>query len=217
MDKPALLATVFTDYICPFCYIGDVRLERLRKYFDLKINWCFLEIHPDTPESGMPVEELGYDSDLWQQMMDNLRAMAATEDIRFRAHDFTTNSHRALLLAEAAKADGAEVFYRLHRRLFTAYFSDGLNIGDAAVLRCLADECGVAAGTVERAWHEEHYEQQLQRYLAGAHDLGVHATPTVFFGRDNRLNGALPFDAFLRAARAAAATAEAGMDGRETR
>jgi predicted DsbA family dithiol-disulfide isomerase len=205
MDKPVVLATVFTDYICPFCYVGDVRLERLREHFDLKINWCFLEIHPDTPFSGMPVRELGYTDDLWRQMMHNLKAMSEAEGIRFREHDFTTNSHRALLLAEAAKEAGAAVFYRLHRRLFEACFTEGLNIGDAAVLRSLAAECGVDAETVERAWREEHYEQQLQRYLAGAHELEVRATPTIFFGRENRLNGALPYEAFLRAAQLAVA------------
>mgnify|MGYP001818588925 CR=1 FL=1 len=205
MDKPVLLATVFTDYICPFCYVGDVRLQRLGEHFDLKINWCFLEIHPDTPASGMPVQELGYADDVWRQMMDNLRAMGSAEGISFREHDFTTNSHRALLLAEAAKESGADVFYRLHRRLFSAYFTEGLNIGDAAVLSELAAECGVDAGTVGRAWREEHYEQQLQRYLAGAYELKVRATPTIFFGRENRLDGALPYEAFLRAARAAAA------------
>jgi predicted DsbA family dithiol-disulfide isomerase len=138
-------------------------------------------------------------------MMDNLQAMGVADGIRFREHDFTTSSHRALLLAEAAKEDGAGVFYRLHRRLFTAFFIDGRNIGDAAVLRTLAAESGVADETVERAWREQHYEQQLQRYLAGAHELEVRATPTIFFGRENRLNGALPYEAFLRAARAGAA------------
>jgi predicted DsbA family dithiol-disulfide isomerase len=209
MDKPVLLATVFSDYICPFCYVGDVRLARLREHFDLKINWCFLEIHPDTPASGMPVQELGYADAVWRQMMDNLRAMGAAERISFREHDFTTNSHRALLLAEAAKDAGADVFYRLHRRLFSAYFSDGLNIGDETVLREIAAECGVQDATVGRAWHEEHYEQQLRRYLAGAYELKVRATPTIFFGRENRLDGALPYEDFLQAARAAAAAQQA--------
>ena len=214
MDKPVLLATVFSDYICPFCYVGDVRLERLREHFDLKINWCFLEIHPDTPASGMPVQELGYTEEVWRQMMDNLRAMGAAERISFREHDFTTNSHHALLLAEAAKEEGADVFYRLHRRLFSAYFTDGLNIGDTGVLTGVAAECGVHAATLERAWREEHYEQQLQRYLAGAHELRVRATPTIFFGGENRLDGALPYDSFLRAARAAARAQQAGVSGR---
>lgn len=210
MGRPVLLATVFSDYICPFCYVGDVRLERLREHFDLKINWCFLEIHPDTPATGMPVAELGYAPALWRQMTDNLAAMADEEGIGFRAHDFTTNSHRALLLAEAAKEAGGEVFYRIHRRLFEAYFSEGLNIGDAAVLRTLADECALPAGMAERAWEEARYERQLRRYLAGAVELGVRATPTIFFGDNNRLDGAVPFAAFLKAARAGYALQQAG-------
>jgi len=201
MDKPVLLATVFSDYICPFCYIGDLRLERLREYFELKINWCFLEIHPDTPDTGIPVRELGYAPELWRRMTDNLTVMGREEGIRFREHDFTTNSHHALLLAEAAKEEGADVFYLLHRRLFTALFEEGLNIGDKAVLQTLAGECGVQPDTVTRAWREARYERQLQRYLAVARDLEVRATPTIFFGGEKRLNGALPFDAFLQAAR----------------
>ena len=131
--KPGLLATVFTDYICPFCYIGDLRLEHLREDYDLRINWCFVEIHPETPPEGMQVDALGYSDNRWKLMMDNLTSLAEEERIHFREHDYTTNSHRALLLAEAAKEDGAEVFYRLHRRLFEAFFTDGLNIGDEII------------------------------------------------------------------------------------
>ena len=61
VSKPELKVTVFSDYICPFCYIGDARLNRLRTRFELKVNWCFLEIHPETPPEGRPVRELGYD------------------------------------------------------------------------------------------------------------------------------------------------------------
>ena len=202
--KPTLLATVFTDYICPFCYIGDLRLDRLRNEFELRINWCFLEIHPDTPATGMPVTGLGYSDPLWQQMMDNLETLADEEGIRFCPHEFTTNSHQALLLAEAAKEDGAEIFYRLHRRLFEAYFTEGRNIGDTGILTAIAGEAGIPAATCERAWSDTRYEQRLADYLAAAHELGVRATPTVFFGEHRRLDGALPFSEFQKAARAGA-------------
>jgi len=133
-EKPQLLATVFTDYICPFCYIGDVRLDRLRDDYDLKINWCFLEIHPDTPAAGMGTGALGYSESRWHIMMDNLATLAVEEGITFRPHSFTTNSHKALLLAEAAKEAGADIFYALHRRLFAAFFTEGQNIGDETIL-----------------------------------------------------------------------------------
>ena len=64
-EKPELLATVFSDYICPFCYVGDVRLDRLREDYDLRINWCFHELHPDTPAAGMDTSCLGYPDPKW--------------------------------------------------------------------------------------------------------------------------------------------------------
>ena len=201
-EQPVLLATVFSDYICPFCYIGDLRLERLREHYDLKINWCMLEIHPDTPVEGKPVTALGYSNERWQQMMDNLSGLAAEEGVRLREHDVTANSHKALLLAEAAKDAGHDIFYALHRRLFTAFFEDGLNIGDTTVLTGLAADCGVPQELIRNAWSDTQYEKKLQENLAAAGKYNVHATPTVFFSEQHRLDGALPYARFLEAARA---------------
>ena len=203
--KPELLATVFTDYICPFCYIGDVRLDRLREDYDLKINWCFLEIHPDTPAEGMATGALGYAGDRWQTMMDNLSRLAEEEGITFRPHTFTTNSHKSLLLAEAAREAGADVFYALHRSLFKAFFTEGLNIGDESVLTRLAHAAGVPDDVLSRAWTDERYEQRLQLYLSAAQELDVRATPTVFFGEQQRIDGALPLSVFRKMASEGAA------------
>jgi predicted DsbA family dithiol-disulfide isomerase len=208
--KPSLLATVFTDYICPFCYVGDVRLERLREDYDLKISWCFVEIHPETPAQGMSTRELGYPQFRWERMMDNLHVLAQEEGIVFCPRQFTTNSRKALLLAEAAKEEGAGIFYRLHRRLFESFFTEGRNIGDEAVLRDLASEAGVPAPTVQRAWTEEYYVQRLDLYLAAAQQLGVRATPTIFFGEQQRLDGALPWYDFQRAASEGLAAQQSG-------
>ena len=209
-DRPVLLATVFTDYICPFCYIADQRLERLRSDYDLRINWCFLEIHPETPPTGMATDRLGYSESLWKTMLDNLGVLAREEGIRFRPHDFTTNSHRALLLAEAAKEAGAEAFYRLHRSLFAAFFTEGRNIGDSEVLRQIAHDSGVSAELVARAWTDAGYARRLEQYLAAARELGVRATPTVYFGERRRIDGAQPFPVFRDAARAAAVEQQSG-------
>lgn len=211
-DKPLLLATVFSDYICPFCYVADARLQRLRADYDLKINWCFLEIHPQTPAAGMAIGELGYPETQWRGMMRTLAGLAAEEGLDFLAHDFTTNSHRALLLAEAAREAGAPAFYRLHRRLFEAFFGAGSNIGDTAVLRTLARECGLADAVVDRAWEDPRYEQRLAGYHAAARDLEVRATPTVFFGARQRVDGVQPLAAFRAAAAAGLLEQRAGKD-----
>jgi predicted DsbA family dithiol-disulfide isomerase len=206
-DKPRLQLAVLSDYICPFCYIGYLRLEKLRQHYDLAVNWVLVEIHPDNPADGKPVGELGYAPQQLDRLLGELNEMARAEGVELSPHTFTTNSHQALLLAEASKQHGADAFYRLHRRLFESFLVEGQNIGDNRVLRTLAEECGVAQETVEKAWHDAAYEQQLRHNLAAAIRSGATGTPTFFIG-EQRLTGAVPVAALMAAAQAALAAGE---------
>jgi predicted DsbA family dithiol-disulfide isomerase len=202
MDKPELLATVFSDYICPFCYIGLVRLDRLRDSFDLKINWCFLEVHPETPADTKPIERLPYGEDLLQQKLRRVAQMARAEGLHFAPMTRTTNSHQAMLLAEAAKDAGREIFYTLHRRLYEAYFGSGENIGSRPVLERLARECGVSEEYVRQAWSNTRYEKRLKQNLALAAELRIVNTPTYVIG-EQVIPGAVPTEALYAAAQVA--------------
>jgi predicted DsbA family dithiol-disulfide isomerase len=115
---------------------------------------------------------------------------------------FTTNSRKALLLADAAKEEGTEVFYRLHNRLFEAYFGERQNIGQAEVLHTLARETGVPEATVERAWSDAYFAQRLQAYHVRAARLGVSGTPAFIVGQ-RLLLGAVPTQMLRDAAQAA--------------
>jgi predicted DsbA family dithiol-disulfide isomerase len=200
MEKPELAVTVFSDYICPFCYIGERRLARLGEHYDLKVERRFIEIHPDTPSEGMPISELGYPPEQWRQMMDHLSRMAGEENISLAEREITTNSHKALLLAEAAKEEGTEVFCTLNEKLFTTFFGEGRNIGDDSVLRSLAEEARVSPDIVLRAWSDPSYEEKLSMNQAVAAQLGITGVPTFLIG--NRiLVGAVPTETLLEAAR----------------
>jgi predicted DsbA family dithiol-disulfide isomerase len=199
MIKPELKVTVYSDYICPFCYIGSRRLLRLNDDYDLKINWCGLEIHPDTPAEGMPVAKLGYQPEQWAQMMATLRKLAEEENIELGEHSFTTNSHKALLLSEATKQAGREIFYALHERLFHAYFTEGKNIGDEQVLAALARECGLRDELIQSAWNDPALNQRLQQNMTAAQQAGIRATPTYLFG-GRTVVGAVPLEELRQAA-----------------
>ncbi len=200
--NPELKVTVFSDYICPFCYIGSRRLLRLNDDYDLKINWCGLEIHPETPAEGMPIARLGYPPEQWAQMMAALRKLAEEENIELGKHDFTTNSHKALLLSEAAKQAGREIFYALHERLFHAFFSAGKNIGDEQVLTSLARECGLPDELIQSAWNDPALNQRLQQNMTAAQQTGIRATPTYLFDKQT-IVGAVPLDELRKAAQMA--------------
>lgn len=202
MDEPKrapLKVTVFSDYICPFCYVGDARLDKLKENFDLDVDWSFFEIHPDNPAEGKPVSELGYPPEQWRRMMANLEAMASADGLQLAPRSFTTNSHRALLLAEAAKDLDGDVFERLHKRLFTAYFAEQKNIGDDSVLREIAREVGMSDEAVDRALTDAAYERRLEQQQTRASMLGIQGVPGFLFGK-YFVSGAVPVETLIAAA-----------------
>lgn len=200
MNLPELRLTVFSDYICPFCYVGHHRLMRLRDEYDLKINWCFIEIHPETSAEGEPVASLEYPSEQWNQLMQNLEAVAKEEGIAMADHTFTTNSKDALLLSEAAKEQGREKFYDLHEKLFAAFFVDSRNIGDRNVLCELAADSGIDNEVIESAWQEEKYRQRILSSYHAARQHEIQAVPSFIFG-ERKLTGVVTEDVMRSAAR----------------
>ena len=174
--------------------MGERRLARLNEEFDVRVERRFLEIHPETPAEGRPVSELGYPPEQWGRMMEILERMGKTEGIVFSERTFTTNSHKALLLAEAAKGEGPEVFEALNEGLFRAYFCEGRNIGDPLVLRDVAMTAGVAAGRIGNAWSDAAYEERLARDHAAAAGIGITGIPTFIVDGRWILEGAVPVE-----------------------
>jgi predicted DsbA family dithiol-disulfide isomerase len=135
-------------------------------------------------------------------MMANLSRMANEEKITLAERKITTNSHKALLLAEAAQKEAADVFESLNEKLFAAFFGEGRNIGDDEVLRSLAQEAEVSPEIVLRAWSEPAYEKSLRANQAIAGQLGITGVPAYLIG--NRIvMGAVPMETLLAAAREA--------------
>ena len=184
--------------------MGERRLARLIDTFDLKVERSFLEIHPDTPPEGRPISSLGYPQERWIQLMANLARMGKEENIAFIERTFTTNSHKALLLAEAVKETAPGVLESLNERLFRAYFSEGKNIGDATVLCRIAEEAGVPSETFDRAWSDPLYEDRLKNQGKAAARIGITGIPTFIIGNKWIVEGAVPVDTLRKIAREAA-------------
>lgn len=190
-QKPLLKVSVISDYICPFCFIGHKRLQRLRQDYDLKINWCFVEIHPDTPTNGQPVNQLNYTPEHWDMLMRSLQQLAIDEGLKLADQHYISNSRLALLLAEETKTQGPDIFYLLHEKIFDAYFIQGLDIGDEQLLHQLAKECGIHQSLVDQAWSDpssygpaDAVPQKLLPYLQYAGYLQARSVPTFVIGQE---------------------------------
>lgn len=198
-EKPTVRLTLFTDYICPFCFIGDLRLQRLRETYSVLVNFRFLEIHPETPETGILVEALDYDESRWRDMMSGLAELADEEGITLPPLRRLANSRAALLLAEAAKQAGRDPFYALNHALYVAHFLNGENIAEHGVLRTIARQAGIPDSLVEAAWSDDKYASTLDYNRQLAVQGGISGTPTFFIGQQ-RLVGAVPLASLEAAA-----------------
>jgi len=206
MNKPQLKISILSDYICPFCFIGHLRLDALREIYDLKINWCFIEIHPETPATGHSVKMLNYNDETWDSLLKNLSELADEEGIKLSEQTIITNSRKALLLSEASKSLGAEVFYSLHEQIFTSYFIEGRNIGDETVLREIAQKNTIPEQLVNQAWSDAYADGPadsvpggLLPYLQYAGALKATSVPTFIIG-DQMLSGVVTREKLLNAA-----------------
>ncbi len=132
-------------------------------------------------------------------MMQSLDSLAKEEDIVIPEHNFTTNSGPALRLAEAAKMDGREVFYRLHESLFEAFFCHGQNIADTEILTELGQKAGMSQQQIEQFHDHTAITKRLQWNLQMASHHSVRSVPSYIIG-DRQLSGAQPVSVLRSAA-----------------
>ena len=216
-DGPAVRLEVFSDYTCPWCYIGWARLEkaldRLPPEVAADVTWRPFEIHPEVPEEGMPVEQLPYPPDVWARMQESLRAHAEAEGLEVDRRPKVSNTHRALSAGAYAQAEEPHRFPAFHERLFKAYFAEGRDLGDPEVIVELAREAGLDVEALTAALDEGRYEGAIRATGADARAMGITGTPTFVFDRRLAASGAQPVEALLRAFREAAMASGDGGAG----
>ena len=199
---PRVPVAVYSDYTCPWCYVGARRLERLREELSgdvrLEVEWRPFEIHPEVPPAGMPVEELPYTDEQWEVMTEALRRHAEAEGLEIGNRPKVSNTHRALLAATYAQAEEPDRFDAFHEALFRAYFAEGRDLGDPEVVRSVARESGLDVEALEDALEEGRYEPVLEVTTAEARRHGITGTPTFLFDQRYAAVGAQPVEVLRR-------------------
>lgn len=188
MPSAVIRLHVFSDYTCPFCYIGRERLLKLRSEFALEINWCHVELHPRLPECAQGQDLCRCNSERWHSLSRHVQNLRREDGMQFTVPENRVQSRRALLLSEQAKSISVEVFERLQQGIFSAYFCHNADIGDETLLRRLAKEAGLDEAHVEQAWANREYPDQLHQHLYLAQQLGIKSAPTYVIG-DQVLSG----------------------------
>jgi protein disulfide-isomerase len=201
-----LKVQIWSDIMCPFCYIGKRRIEEALHNFEHKeaveIEWKSYQLDASfvaSPEDNMAdhlAEKYRKDTDWAQNMLDNMTQNAKTAGLDFHfekavlANSF--NAHRLLHLAK--KHDLAN---DLEELLFKAYLTEGKNINDLETLSKLGIEVGLDAEAIAQVLNSDTYGAEVKKDQEEANAIGVQGVP--FFVLDNKyaISGAQPAAAFL--------------------
>lgn len=192
---------LWSDIVCPWCYIGVERFDRALARFDGSpaIALHPFQLDPEAPIPGEPAREryrrrFGDDAPaMLARVEDEARALGLPLDWDRAITANTFDAHRTIALARGAGLDRV-----LERRLFRAYFADGLDVSDRDVLARLAGEVGVDAAAVMAMFDGDDFVDDVRRELVGAFDRGITAVPSFVFEDEFIVPGAVDEATFLR-------------------
>ena len=203
----SLLIEIASDVICPWCYIGKRRLEKalalLEGEVQARIEWLPFQLNPEMPAQGVAradYRRAKFGSVEKGRALDaRVAHEGAGEGIAFAFDRMqrtpnTVAAHQLIDLAQSQGKAGPVV-----DALFRAYFEEASDIGDAAVLKGIADGAGVTG------WPEENDKARVIEREERVRDLGISGVPTFIFDRKTGLSGAYPPDLLAQAIRDAAA------------
>jgi predicted DsbA family dithiol-disulfide isomerase len=189
------LIVAYSDYVCPWCYIGHERLERLGREHEVTVEWRPFELHPETPRSGgRLLGRLGNEARV-RAYRDRIEVLARASGLTLRMPETVANSHLALEAAEFAREHGA--FEALHEALFRAYFDERRDIGEIDVICDVGRAAGVDDQRLREALVEGRYAAAIDRATERARKEGIVSTPTCVFPGGFQLVGAQDYDVFV--------------------
>jgi predicted DsbA family dithiol-disulfide isomerase len=170
---------VWSDYVCPFCYLEEPVLERLsRERGDLiTIRWRAFELRPDPIPTLDPKGD--YLRDIWERAV---YPMAAQRGMTLRLPPTQPRSRLAHEAAKFAEAHG--VMAAMNLALFKAFFEAGRDIGDRAVLVEIAGRVGLENNGLNNAFSRGLYREPVLADEALAQQLGIAGVPAMLVRRE---------------------------------
>ena len=215
----ALKIEVYSDVVCPWCYVGKRRLERALTEFggNVRVTWRPFQLNPTMPKEGMDrtayLEAKFGSLDSFRQLEEHVLAAGAAERIPFAFEKIaktpnTFAAHRLIWLGEREGCQNAVV-----DALFRGYFEEGADIGSIAALVRLAEEAGLHREVVERFLRSDEGTAEVKAEEAAGHRLGIRGVPYFVVNGTYAISGAQPVETFVSSLKRIAADRPARKAG----
>lgn len=181
----------YSDFICPWCYIAKVRLDKLKAHlssdFNLDIRIKPYVLYPHIPAGGVPKSDFSKSSK--PGMGRSLRAEAALENISFNYGSIdripsSLEAHRLVWLVKDSHQK-----YALSMKIFHSYFEEGQNIEDPLVLSALAESCDIEPEFINAFKSREEGKQECLSSISNARSDFISLVPTLEINPSVRLFG----------------------------
>ena len=187
--------TYWSDYACPYCYIGEARLKKaiaqIPELKNVEIEMKAFQLDPSAGEHatgdtqtrfahkyGISMEQAG-------AQIETISEMGRNEGIDFRyATTLFTNTMDAHRLTKLAQSKGnQQQMEKLIERLFAAYFTDNKELADKELLQGIGEECGLDADEVKDVLSSDKYKDEVILDEREAGRYGIHAVPFFVVGQ----------------------------------
>lgn len=200
---------IWSDIMCPFCYIGKRHLEQALTHFPelaVNIEWKSFQLDPSissqpgkdvysylAERKGMSVSD---SKQMHQQVAD--RAKEVGLDYHFDKA-VIANSFNAHRLIQLAKTKGCGD--KMEEVFFKAYFTDGADLADVDQLMQLGIKAGLNPLDIKETIENEDFTTAIQQDIVEAQQIGVSGVPFFVFDRKYAISGAQPIDVFINTIR----------------
>lgn len=199
---------IWSDVMCPFCYIGKRRFEKALQNFEyadeVEIVWRSFQLNPDletNPDANINeylAEAKGWSVEQARQMNKRVTDMAAEEGLEYNMEQaVVANSYDAHRLVQFAKDRGKAT--EMEEALFKAYFSEGENTADHATLINLSEHIGIDPTEAKSILDDDKYANAVNHDLQLAQNINITGVPFFLFDRKFAVSGARETEVFLKA------------------
>jgi len=199
---------IWSDIMCPFCYIGKRHYEEAMQQFadanNIELEWKSFQLDPSIPKpysEGKSMyeylaERKGFSLEQSKQMHANVVQMAAKAGLKY---DFdravvanSWDAHRVIQLAKKQGLGDA-----IEERFFKAYFTEGKDMADKATLVQLGKEVGLDETRVKAVLESDEFANEVRTDIQRAQTIGVSGVPFFVFDDKYAVSGAQPSGVFL--------------------
>lgn len=198
---------IWSDIMCPYCYIGKRRLEDALVLFGhqeaIEIEWKSFQLDasfvasPNDSIYDHLAEKYRKDKDWAVEMVDSMTQNAKDSGLDFHFDKaILANSYKAHRLLHLAKEH--LVGNELKELLFKAYLTDGENIDDNSTLLALGEVVGLSRGLIESVLNSDSYGQAVKDDIAMAQQMGVQGVPFFVFDNKYAVSGAQHVETFAK-------------------